>query len=226
MRLVMLGPPGAGKGTQARMLSERLGVAHIASGDLLRNAGRSGSALGLKAKVLMDRGQLVPDEMVLKLIEARMRQHDAQKGFILDGFPRSPAQAEALEAMLHAVGGAIDRVVALSVPDEEIVQRNSGRRTCRNCGASFQTVFDPPQVAGKCDKCGGNLFQRADDKEDTVRARLKVYQESTRPVVEYYARQGSLARVDGMGKPAEILKRILKALGTTKLAANTGAAIR
>jgi len=222
----MLGPPGAGKGTQARRLSERLGVAHIASGDLLRNAARAGTAIGLKAKELMDRGQLVPDEMVLKLIGARLHKDDAQKGFILDGFPRSPAQAQALGAMLRAAGWAIDRVVALSVPDDEIVQRNAGRRTCRNCGASFHVVFDPPHVAGKCDKCGGELFQRADDKEDTVRARLKVYEESTRPLVDYYAQQGSLARVNGLGKTDDILKRILKALAAPKQTAGTSAATR
>jgi len=226
VRLVLLGPPGAGKGTQARMLAERLGVPQIASGDLLRSAARAGTTLGLKAKEIMNRGQLVPDEVVLKLIEERMHQKDAQKGFILDGFPRSRAQAEALRAMLGRANQAIDRVIALSVPDSEVVRRNSGRRTCRNCGASFHVEFDPPRVAGRCDKCGGELQQREDDKEETVRARLKVYEQSTRPLVEYYARKGKLARVDGLGKPEEILKRILKALGAPKPATGVGAGSR
>jgi adenylate kinase len=208
----MLGPPGAGKGTQARLLAERAAAAHVASGDLLRDAIRAGSALGAEARKYMERGQLVPDDLVLKLIEERMQQDDARRGFILDGFPRNTAQADALGAMLARAGRPIDRVIVLDVPVEEIVRRSSGRRTCRACGATYHVAFDPPRVAGRCDKCGGELYQREDDKEETVRARIKVYQQSTRPLVEYYERMGLVARISGVGRPEEIQARILKKL--------------
>ena len=213
MRLVLLGPPGAGKGTQARMLEMRLGVPQVASGDLLRNAVRNKSALGLEAKGYMDKGALVPDELVLKLVDARLRESDAQDGFILDGYPRTVPQAETLAKMLEARGEKLDRVIAISVPDEEIIKRISGRRTCRSCGAMFHLIYDPPRNMGLCNSCNGELYQRDDDAEDTVRMRLQVYAASTRPLLEYYQRLRLLAAIDGIGRTEEIEGRILKALG-------------
>ncbi|HZO81975.1 MAG TPA: adenylate kinase [Candidatus Binataceae bacterium] len=213
MRLVLLGPPGAGKGTQARMLEKRLGVPQVASGDLLRAAVRNRTALGQEAKRYMDKGALVPDELVFKLIGERLGQPDAAGGVILDGFPRTVAQAETLAAMLQGKGGQrLDKVVAIMVPDDEIVKRISGRRTCKNCGAMYHLIYDPPRNQNLCNDCNGELYQRDDDAEDTVRMRLEVYAASTRPLLDHYARLGLLARVDGIGSPEEIQRRILSAL--------------
>jgi len=212
VRLVLLGPPGAGKGTQAQALSALWGIPQIASGDLLRAVVREDSELGREAKGYMDRGQLVPDEFVLQLIAERFRKKDASEGFILDGFPRNLAQAEALAARLERAGLKLDKVVALMLPDQEIVKRISGRRTCRKCAAMYHVVFEPPAKAGLCDKCGGELYQREDDAEETVRERIKVYDAATRPLLDYYGRLSLLARVDGMGRPDEVEKRILAAL--------------
>jgi len=212
VRLVLLGPPGAGKGTQARMLAELAGVPQIASGDLLREAVRDGTALGRQARSYMDRGELVPDELVVKLISERLARPDARPGFILDGFPRNAAQAEILATMLRQNGIAIDKTVAIMVPDEEIVGRISGRRTCRGCGALYHVVFDPPAKAGVCNKCGGELYQRDDDHEETVRSRLEVYHANTLPLLKYYERLGLLAKIDGVGSPQQVEKRITAAL--------------
>jgi adenylate kinase len=212
VRLVLLGPPGAGKGTQARILRERAGVPQIASGDLLRAAVLEKSALGVEAASYMDRGQLVPDDLVLRLIGERIAREDARIGFILDGFPRSVKQAEALALMIGAEGVALDKVVAMSVPDEELVKRISGRRTCSKCQTMYHVVFDPPKTAGICDKCGGDLYQREDDAEETVRERLKVYAETTRPLIEHYGRIGILSQIDGLGSPDEVERRLLVAL--------------
>jgi adenylate kinase len=213
VRMVLLGPPGAGKGTQARALAARWGIPQIASGDLLRAVVRENSELGREAASYMDRGQLVPDELVLKLIAERFRKKDARNGFILDGFPRNVAQAEALAARLDKAGLKLDKAVAVIVPDEEIVKRISGRRTCRKCNAMYHVAFEPPAKPGVCDKCGGELYQREDDAEETVRERLKVYAETTRPLLDHYRRLGLLAEVDGMGRPDEVEKRILAAVG-------------
>ncbi len=213
MRLVLLGPPGVGKGTQARMLEAELGVPQVASGDLLRAAVRDKSALGLEAKGFMDKGALVPDELVLKLVDARLQQPDALKGFILDGFPRTVSQAETLAKMLEARSEKLDRVVAITAPDEELIKRISGRRTCRDCGAMFHVIYDPPRNMNLCNSCNGELYQRDDDAEDTVRMRLQVYAASTRPLLEHYQRLGLLAPIDGVGRAEEIGKRILEALG-------------
>lgn len=222
MRLVLLGPPGAGKGTQARMLEKRLGVPQIASGDLLREGVRNRTALGLEAKRYMDKGALVPDELVLKLIEERLNEPDAAAGFILDGFPRTAAQAETLAGMLQARGGQRpDKVVAIMVPDDEIVKRISGRRTCKNCGAMYHLIYDPPRNQNLCNNCNGELYQRDDDAEDTVRMRLEVYAASTRPLLEYYARQGLLGEVNGIGRPDEIQQRILSLLDGAGAAAKS-----
>ena len=214
MRLVLLGPPGAGKGTQARMLEKRLGVPQVASGDLLRAAVRKRTALGVEAKRYMDKGALVPDELVLKLIEERLQQPDAASGFILDGFPRTAAQAETLAAKLQASGSRqLDKVIAIIVPDDEIVKRISGRRTCKNCGAMYHVIYDPPRNQNLCNSCNGELYQRDDDAEDTVRMRLEVYAATMRPLLEYYGRLGLLAQIDGIGRPEEIQRSILGALG-------------
>ncbi len=212
MRLVLLGPPGAGKGTQARALGALWNIPQIASGDLLRAAVREGSDLGREATRYMDRGQLVPDELVLQLIADRLGQTDARAGFILDGFPRNVAQAETLAGMLERAGFKLDKVVAVIVPDEEIVKRISGRRTCKNCAAMYHTLFEPPKKAGVCDKCGGELYQREDDAEDTVRERLKVFAANTRPLLDHYKRLGMLSQVDGVGSTDEVEKRIVSAV--------------
>jgi adenylate kinase len=213
MRLVLLGPPGAGKGTQARMLETGLRAPQIASGDLLRAAVRNGTEMGLKGKRFMDRGELVPDDLVLGLIGERLDQPDARDGFILDGFPRTVPQAETLAQMLKDRGVTLDKVVAIAVPDAEIVKRISGRRTCRKCGAMYHVIYDPPRNMDICNSCNGELDQRDDDAEDTVKTRLEVYNESTRPLLEHYARLGLLAEIDGIGSPADIERRIRDALG-------------
>ncbi|MGH7924882.1 MAG: adenylate kinase [Candidatus Binatus sp.] len=212
MRLVLLGPPGAGKGTQARALGALWSIPQVASGDLLRAVVREDSELGREAAGYMDRGQLVPDELVLKLVAARLAKDDARAGFILDGFPRNVKQAEALAAGLERVHLKLDKVVAVIVPDEEIVKRISGRRTCRNCDAMYHVVFELPKKPDVCDKCGGELYQREDDAETTVRERLKVYREATRPLLDHYGKLGLLAQVNGVGRTDEVEKRILAAV--------------
>jgi adenylate kinase len=214
VRLVLLGPPGAGKGTQARMLEARLHIPQVASGDLLRASVRNRTALGLKAKEYMDKGALVPDELVLGLIDERLNQPDAKDGFILDGFPRTVAQAETLGKMLEKREDKLDKVVAIAVPDAEIIKRISGRRTCRNCGAMYHVIFDPPRNMDLCNSCNSELYQRDDDAEDTVRARLEVYATATRPLLEYYGRLGLLAQIDGIGRLEEIEQRIVGAIGS------------
>ena len=213
MRLVLLGPPGAGKGTQARLLEGKLHVPQIASGDLLRTAVRDQTALGIQAKSFMDNGGLVPDELVLEMIAERLDRPDAHRGFILDGFPRNVAQAEALGSILDRRNEALDKVVAITLSEEEIVKRISGRRTCRSCGSMYHVVFEPPRNDNTCDKCGAELYQREDDAEHTVRARLRVYTTETRPLLDYYGRCGLLAQIDGLARPEQIEHRILCAMG-------------
>jgi adenylate kinase len=212
VRLVLLGPPGAGKGTQARALAALWGIPQVSSGDLLRAVVREDSDLGREAASYMDRGQLVPDELVLKLIAERLKNKDARKGFILDGFPRNVSQAEALGKGLDRAGLKLDKAVAVIVPDEEIVKRISGRRTCAKCNAMYHVAFEPPAKPGVCDKCGGELYQREDDAEETVRERLKVFAEATRPLLDHYGQQGLLAQVNGVGPTDEVEKRILSAV--------------
>ena len=212
MRLVLLGPPGAGKGTQARALAALWGIPQVSSGDLLRAVVREDSDLGREAASYMDRGQLVPDELVLKLIAERLKNKDARKGFILDGFPRNVSQAEALGKGLDKAGLKLDKAVAVIVPDEEIVKRISGRRTCAKCNAMYHVIFEPPAKPGVCDKCGGELYQREDDAEETVRERLKVFAEATRPLLDHYDRLGLLGQVDGVGRTDEVEKRIIAAV--------------
>jgi adenylate kinase len=213
VRLVLLGPPGAGKGTQARLLEAKLHVPQIASGDLLRTAVRDQTALGIQAKSFMDKGGLVPDELVLGMIAERLDRPDAHRGFILDGFPRNVAQAEELGSILKRRNEALDKVVAITLPEDEIVKRISGRRTCRSCGSMYHVVLEPPRNDNTCDKCGAELYQREDDAEHTVRARLRVYATETRPLLDYYGRCGLLARIDGLARPEQIEHRILCAMG-------------
>jgi adenylate kinase len=188
-------------------------VPQIASGDLLRTAVRDQTALGIQAKSFMDKGGLVPDELVLGMIAERLDRPDAHRGFILDGFPRNVAQAEALGSILKRRNEALDKVVAITLPEDEIVKRISGRRTCRSCGSMYHVVFEPPRNDNTCDKCGAELYQREDDAEHTVRARLRVYATETRPLLDYYGRCGLLARIDGLARPEQIEHRILCAMG-------------
>jgi adenylate kinase len=212
MRIVLLGPPGAGKGTQAKLMNERFGLSHIATGDLLRAAVAERSGLGRAAQAYMERGELVPDRLVIDMIDQRLERNGSDVGFMLDGFPRTVAQAEALERWLGQQGMPLDHVVILEVPREELVRRLSGRRTCRKCGAMYHVAFDQPTQAGVCDRCGGELYQRDDDREETIRARLAVYDNSTAPLAEFYRSRGLLREVDGTGGTAEVLNRIVAQL--------------
>lgn len=198
MNLILLGPPGAGKGTQAKMLIEQFGIPQISTGDMLRAAVAAGSELGKKAKACMDAGTLVPDDVVIGIVGERLAQPDCDKGFILDGFPRTVAQADALGETLAAIGKKLDAVISLEVDSEALVERLTGRRTCRACGQGFHVRFDPPSKEGVCDACGGELYQRDDDREETIRKRLQVYQEQTAPLIDYYQREGLLSSIDGM----------------------------
>jgi adenylate kinase len=217
LRLVIFGPPGAGKGTQAKLLSERLGVPHIATGDMLREAVKAGTRLGGLAKKYMDEGRLVPDEVVIGMVEERLRHPDCSKGFILDGFPRTIEQAEALDSELEKLGLKLDAVLNLEVGDEEVVKRIALRRTCRSCGAVFHLIFNPPRREGVCDRCGGELYQRDDDREEVVRNRLKVYRQQTKPLLEFYRRRGLLRDVNGERSIGDVFKEILAALGLREL---------
>ncbi|WP_448383268.1 adenylate kinase [Desulfosoma sp.] len=213
MNIILLGPPGAGKGTQAKRMIERYGIPQISTGDMLRAALKAGTPLGLEAKKYMDKGALVPDEVVVGLVRERIQEDDCRKGYMLDGFPRNVSQAETLDGMLKELGQKIDHVVCIDVPDQELIQRLTGRRTCRECGAGFHVMFDPPKKDGVCDKCGGQLYQRDDDNEATVTSRLKVYADQTKPLIEYYEKQGKLRKIDGMGSIDEIFERIKAVLG-------------
>ncbi len=213
MNIILLGPPGAGKGTQAKRLIDKYGIPQISTGDMLRAALKEGTPLGLEAKKYMDQGALVPDSVVIGLVRERIQKPDCAKGYMLDGFPRNVSQAEALDAMLSELSQKIDHVVCIEVPSEELLGRLTGRRTCRACGAGFHIKFDPPKKDGVCDKCAGELYQRDDDNEATVSSRLKVYDDQTKPLIDYYSKQGKLRAVDGVGSMEEIFARITKVLG-------------
>jgi len=213
VRLVLLGAPGAGKGTQAKLLGEQFHVPHVSSGDLLRDAVRKQTPLGQQAKDYMDRGQLVPDDVLVGAIEERLRGRECSQGFILDGFPRTIAQAEALERMLGKIGCPIDAVISFVVPASALVDRLGGRRTCVSCGALYHTAYNPPAVAGKCDRCDGELFQRDDDKEETIRARLQVYERQTAPLLDWYRDVGTLIEVEGLGERQSVFGEIVNKLG-------------
>jgi adenylate kinase len=211
MRVVLLGPPGAGKGTQARRLATRWSVPQVATGDMLREAVAHGTRLGLEARRYMDAGDLVPDAVIIGLVRERLAQPDGRKGFVLDGFPRTAAQAEALDRLLEAEGTPLDRVVLFQVADDEPVARLSGRWVCRNCGRNYHVTLSPPRVPGRCDACGGELYQRTDDEEATVRRRLAVYVRDTRPLVDYYRQRGVLTTISGTGTMDAVHAELVRA---------------
>ena len=208
MNIILLGPPGAGKGTQAKMLVDEYRMPQISTGDILRAAVKEGSQLGKEAKKCMDKGELVPDSVVIGIVEERIQQPDCEKGYMLDGFPRTVPQAEALDGMLANLSTKIDHVVSIDVDKEELVKRLTGRRTCRDCGAGFHVMFDPPKQEGVCDKCGGELYQRDDDNVETVSSRLEVYEAQTLPLIDYYQGQGKVRSIDGVGEIKEIYNRV------------------
>lgn len=214
MKLILLGPPGAGKGTQAKMLTDRFGIPQISTGDILRTAVREGTPMGVQAKGYMDAGALVPDSVVVGIVRERLQQADCQGGFILDGFPRTVAQADALQETLADLHKDLDAVISLVVDVEALVVRLTGRRTCRTCGRGYHLSFDPPRLDGHCDVCGGELYQRDDDQEATIRKRLSVYREQTAPLIAYYERSGLLSTVDGMLEIDEVGRLILVRLRT------------
>jgi adenylate kinase len=208
MNIILLGPPGAGKGTQAKMLIDEYQIPQISTGDILRAAVKEGTTLGKEAKSYMDKGALVPDSVVIGIVEERIQEPDCKKGYMLDGFPRTVPQAEALDEMLTKLGAQIDHVVSIEVANEELVKRLTGRRTCRECGAGYHVMFDPPKVEGVCDKCGGELYQRDDDNVETVTSRLNVYEAQTLPLIDYYKVKGKIRPIDGVGDIKEIFERI------------------
>ncbi|MGI5485836.1 adenylate kinase [Microtetraspora malaysiensis] len=215
MRVVLVGPPGAGKGTQAQFIASHLSIPKISTGDIFRANVSGGTELGKLAKGYMDRGDLVPDEVTVAMVRDRLSEKDAQQGFLLDGFPRNVPQAQILQKMLAEFGAGLDIVLELVVDDEEVVRRLAGRRTCRQCGKVWHVDFDPPSVADVCDACGGELFQRDDDREETIRRRLEVYQEQTSPLVNFYSDEGILVRVNATGPVDEVTRRALAALRTS-----------
>jgi adenylate kinase len=213
MRIVLVGPPGAGKGTQAVLLTKKLSIPHISTGDLFRANISQGTDLGKQAKAYMDAGRLVPDEVTIGMAEDRLRQEDAAEGFLLDGFPRNVGQAQALDAFLAATHVSLDAVLDLEVPEEEVVKRIAGRRLCRNDGSHvFHAEYEPPAVEGVCDKCGGELYQRSDDTEEAVRTRLEEYHSKTEPIIDYYKQQGLVQTISALGKVAEVTQRAMEAL--------------
>ncbi|MEU6482841.1 adenylate kinase [Streptomyces sp. NPDC046887] len=213
MRIVLVGPPGAGKGTQAAFLAKNLSIPHISTGDLFRANISQGTELGKQAKSYMDAGNLVPDEVTVGMAQDRMEQSDAEHGFLLDGFPRNVAQAEALDAMLDREGMKLDAVLDLEVPEDEVVKRIAGRRICRNDSAHvFHVAYKQPKAAGVCDACGGELYQREDDSEETVRKRLEVYHTQTEPIIDYYKAQGLVATISALGQVDEVTGRAMRAL--------------
>ncbi|MBW2061678.1 MAG: adenylate kinase [Deltaproteobacteria bacterium] len=212
MNMVLLGPPGAGKGTQAKMLIEKYGIPQISTGDILRENLKNQTELGMQAKKYMDAGKLVPDEVVIGIIDNRLKENDCQKGYMLDGFPRTVAQAEALDKILSSRNSGIDHVISIDVPREDLLARLTGRRTCRQCGQGYHVIFDPPKKEGVCDKCSGELYQRDDDNEATVASRLEVYANQTQPLIDYYQNKGLLRPVNGQGKIQEIFDRIVGVL--------------
>ncbi|MFJ9519022.1 adenylate kinase [Kitasatospora sp. NPDC101801] len=217
MRIVLVGPPGAGKGTQAHVLAKTLSIPHISTGDLFRANISQGTQLGLEAKAYMDAGRLVPDEVTIGMAKDRMSQPDAANGFLLDGFPRNLGQAKALDEILAEFGIALDGVLDLEVPEDEVVKRIAGRRLCRvNGGHVFHVVYNPPKTEGVCDECGGELYQRSDDTEEKVRTRLEVYHTETEPIIEYYNQQGLLVTISALGKVDEVTERAVAALESKK----------
>lgn len=212
MHILLMGPPGAGKGTQAANLVKELGVPHISTGDMFRAAVKEGTALGKQAKACMDAGKLVPDEVTIGIVRERLAKDDCKKGFILDGFPRTVEQADALNGILKELGLALKRVLNINVPAADLVERAVGRRICKKCGATYHVSFNPTKKEGVCDDCGGELYQRADDTRETMENRLSVYEASTRPLIEYYEKAGIYTEVDGRQPIHQVTQDLLRAL--------------
>jgi len=212
MNIILFGPPGVGKGTQGVTLAEKLGIIQIAMGDLLRAAVQEGTPLGVKAKAFMDAGKLVPDDVVIGMIEERITADDAEAGFLLDGFPRNVPQAEALAAMLDNHGLKIDRVVFMDAPETMLLERLSGRLICRGCGFGFHRHYSPPREAGSCDRCGGELYQRDDDREEVIAKRLGVYLDQTQPLLEYYSGSDAFAKINASGEVEAVYKELEQAV--------------
>lgn len=204
----MLGPPGAGKGTQAEKIGDHYSIPHISTGDIFRENLRQGTELGLKAKEYMDRGELVPDDVVIDIVKDRLGVSDCRDGFILDGFPRTAAQADALKSMLSSMDMRIDHVLNIRVPEEVVVKRLTARRTCSSCGSIYHLLYNPPKKAGVCDECGGELYQRDDDSEETVLSRLEEYEKKTQPLIDYYRNEGLLRDTDGSAEPDDVFEEI------------------
>ncbi|MGN0153103.1 MAG: adenylate kinase [Lachnospiraceae bacterium] len=213
MKIIMLGAPGAGKGTQAKMIAAKYNIPHISTGDIFRANIKNGTELGAKAKEYMDKGLLVPDELVVDLVIDRFKEPDCANGYVLDGFPRTIPQAEALDKALTAIGESVDYAINVEVPDENIINRMGGRRACVGCGATYHVVYSPTKVEGKCDTCGGDLIIRDDDKPETVKNRLSVYHEQTQPLIDYYTNKGIIAEVDGTVDMKDVFDAIVKILG-------------
>ena len=213
MRIVLLGAPGAGKGTQAKKLIDKYGIPQISTGDILRQNVAEGTPLGKKAKSYMDKGELVPDSVVLGIVEDRLKKDDCKKGYILDGFPRNTAQAEALDKILASLGMSLTGVLSIDVPKDDLMKRLTGRRTCKGCGQIYNVYFSPSKNERVCDKCGGALFQRGDDKEETIKRRLDIYDAQTAPLIDYYKKGGILKSVTGVGSIDEIFSKVCRALG-------------
>ncbi len=213
LRVVLLGPPGAGKGTQAKLIQEKFKACQISTGDILRRAVAEKTPLGIEASDYINRGALVPDKVIVNLVAERLKEKDCDNGFILDGFPRTIPQAESLDVLLKKSGRELHCVLSVQVPQGVIVERLAGRRTCKGCGALYHRVFDRPQIESVCDRCGGELFQRDDDREETIKTRLEVYDAQTAPLVEFYRARGMLREIDGVGKVEEIRARVVNALG-------------
>lgn len=213
MKIIMLGAPGAGKGTQAKMIAAKYGIPHISTGDIFRANIKNGTELGSKAKEYMDKGLLVPDELVVDLVIDRFKEPDCEKGYVLDGFPRTIPQAEALDKALTAIGESVDYAINVEVPDENIINRMGGRRACVGCGATYHIVYSPTKVEGKCDTCGADLIIRDDDKPETVKNRLSVYHEQTQPLIDYYTNKGIARDVDGTVDMKDVFDAIVEILG-------------
>ena len=213
LRTILLGPPGAGKGTQAEKIVEKYGIPHISTGDIFRENIKQGTELGKRAQEYMNRGELVPDDLVIEIATDRLLADDCKNGFLLDGFPRTVRQAEKLDEFLSARGGKIDKVIDIAVGKEELMIRLTGRRVCKNCGASYHVVNVPPKKEGVCDKCGGPLIQRDDDVAQTVANRIEVYEAQTKPLIDYYEKAGNLVRIDGTTGLNNVFADIVKALG-------------
>ncbi|MEK4948935.1 adenylate kinase [Bacillus sp. FSL W8-1127] len=213
MNLVLMGLPGAGKGTQAEKIVEKYEIPHISTGDMFRAAMKEGTELGLKAKSYMDKGELVPDEVTIGIVRERLSKDDCKKGFLLDGFPRTVAQAEALESIMSDLGKKIDYVINIDVDKDLLLERLTGRRICKSCGSTYHLVFNPPKVAGKCDRCGGELYQRADDNAETVQNRLDVNLKQAKPLLDFYGEKGYLKNIDGTQKINKVFEDIDQLLG-------------